>query len=333
MKLSNSKYIFLGKIGNSINSLHLTQLDLIKQKKEYLRALKKFSNYQDQLEGLNAFIEQNLSSDAEIQKDIVNLYIELIIDSKSYNSIVDVIDQKISELQEAIEKYVLFDNDGIGAKIRYYTTEINKIINKIQSRCDADGIDFVWAPISHTSNRVHTLYSILSKTVTDALENLSENDLKNITDEIDGNDTTNDIRAYLTSYLLPEGVFSDALYNLGDGATIDYTINGKPLDLTGDNNINKYDQKEFDALKAEYVTLMNKSDKTAADNKRITEIKGKIDFNNDDNIDDIDSAYISTFDPYAYLISEDKLGKAAYIAVSSTSTIDQARGAILEKEA
>lgn len=317
MKLSNSKYIFLGKIGNSINSLHLTQLDLIKQKKEYLRALKKFSNYQDQLEGLNAFIEQNFGAD-ETQEDIVNLYIELLIDSKSYGSIVDAIDQKISELQDAIEKYV-FDNNGIGAKIRYYTTEINKIINKIQNRCDAAGIEFDWAPISHTSNRVHTLYSVLSGAVANALSKLSEEDLKTIKDELQYNDTTNDIR----KYLIDKGLISpytDALYNLGDGGAINYTINGKPLDLTGDNNIDKYDQKEFDTLKAEYETLMNKSDKTEADNARIAEIKGIIDFNVDDDIDENDSAYISSFDHFSYLMENDNKFQTAYTAISSTGS-------------
>lgn len=327
MKLSNSKYIFLGKIGNSINSLHLTQLDLIKQKKEYLRALKKFSNYQDQLEGLNAFIENNFDSNKRIQKRIVELYIELIIDSKSYGSIVDAIDQKISELQDAIEKYV-FDNKGIGAKIRYYTTEINKIIAQIQQLCDKAGIEFDWAPISHTSNRVHTLYSVLSGAVANALSKLTEDQLKTIKDVEPDNDITNDIRAYLTANnLLSKGVYSDALYDLGNGATIDYAINGKPLDLTGDNYINKHDEKEFDALKAEYDALMKKSDKTEADNKRIAEIKGIIDFNVDDNIDENDSAYISLFDRFSYLMKTDNEFSTAYTTVNGQGGTDQERPA------
>lgn len=328
MKLSNSKYIFLGKIGNSINSLHLTQLDLIKQKKEYLRALKKFSNYQDQLEGLNAFIEQKFGSD-EIQKRIVELYIELIIDSKSYGSIVDAIDQKISELQDAIEKYV-FDNKGIGAKIRYYTTEINKIIAKIQQLCDKAGIEFDWAPISHTSNRVHTLYSVLSGAVANALSKLTEDDLKNIKDEIPDNDITNDIRAYLTENgYLSKGVYSNALYDLGNGSIIEYNpmVNGKSLDLTGDKYIDKNDLAEFTALKDEYAMLINKPNPTDDDTARIAYIKEKIDFDNDDTIGVKDSAYISSFNHNAYLMKTDEKVQTAYNAVSSPRPVDQARDA------
>ena len=174
-KILNTKFVFLGTRGNTIYECADQQNVLRKEQKSYRKALVQFNGFMDELEGINAFLVGTFSQYTTVdsteedklhdwQKRIINLYIQLIADTATYEDNINKLQEMIDALQAIIEGFCK-NGSSVGARISYYNTQIAKLVAEIQAACDQIGLEFNYQPINHGSNKVHTIYRQLYQVV------------------------------------------------------------------------------------------------------------------------------------------------------------------------
>ena len=174
-KILNTKFVFLGTRGDTIYECADQQNVLRKEQKSYRKALVQFNGFMDELEGINAFLvgtfSQYTTTDSteedklhDWQKRIINLYIQLIADTATYEDNIDKLQEMIDALQAIIDGFCK-NGSSVGARISYYNTQIAKLVAEIKAACDQIGLEFNYQPINHGSNKVHTIYRQLYQVV------------------------------------------------------------------------------------------------------------------------------------------------------------------------
>lgn len=267
-----SKYnIILGERGKIISALNDKKLNLIKEKKSYERAVKKFSNYMDILEGLNAFIVKNLKDNAKYadwQKRIIDLEIQAGVDSLEYKKLIDEVYQtEINRIQSVIDSFVS-NNSKIDSRINFYSSEIAKLIAEIKDICESDGIAFSYSPISHTSQKIKTIWSQIHEAV----------EAEYAKGTYEDNDKNGTIANEISDALLKENadkVSKASDFANGDQYKFETEVNGKSADYVKDGII---DDKDISYLKSkseyasteEYAGLSDEDKKAFNDSYDLT---------------------------------------------------------------